>query len=264
MMSSWRVWQVSDRNKLVVVLHKLPVIFHAFSQIPCLWRGIVDPQSLPRFWRTVYHPLTRLSRSSSSLRLVCVTFILKIFIGLYWMYCNHTTLHWFVCWLQAGFLLEQLKEDESPMGPLLQACLSTLAFLFTTLPAKNPLKRAVARFPYFSCYWKINNSYLKVIDFCVLCLHIYHIGINLFFFISALGSGPDWLQEQMVGCLSENLSLCLSSTNTDQCSHLTNSITSCLDGFKIGMFKWCNFIRLFHNSRHTLPQKFGISKCFFF
>ncbi|KAL0177482.1 hypothetical protein M9458_026376, partial [Cirrhinus mrigala] len=45
---------------------------------------------------------------------------------------------------KAGFLLERLKEDESPMGPLLQASLSTLAFLFTTLPAKNPLKRAVA------------------------------------------------------------------------------------------------------------------------
>ncbi len=132
-----------------LVVHKLPVIFHAFSD-SCLWRGIVDPQSLLRFWRTVYHPLTRSSRSSSSLRLVCITFILKIFTELYWMYCNHTTLHWFVCWLQAGFLLEQLREDESPMGPLLQACLSTLAFLFTTLPAKNPLKRAVARFPHFS------------------------------------------------------------------------------------------------------------------
>uniref|UniRef100_A0A671MCS0 tRNA (32-2'-O)-methyltransferase regulator THADA n=2 Tax=Sinocyclocheilus anshuiensis TaxID=1608454 RepID=A0A671MCS0_9TELE len=96
---------------------------------------------------------------------------------------------------KAGVLLEQLREDECTMGPLLQACMSTLAFLFTTLPAKNPLKRAVA---------------------------------------SALGSGPDWLQEQTVGCLSESLSSCLSSTSTDHCSHLTDSITSCLDGFKIG------------------------------
>uniref|UniRef100_A0A672QAP7 tRNA (32-2'-O)-methyltransferase regulator THADA n=2 Tax=Sinocyclocheilus grahami TaxID=75366 RepID=A0A672QAP7_SINGR len=97
---------------------------------------------------------------------------------------------------KAGVLLEQLREDECTMGPLLQACMSTLAFLFTTLPAKNPLKRAVA---------------------------------------SALGSGPDWLQEQTVGCLSESLSSCLSSTSTDHCSHLTDSITSCLDGFKIGI-----------------------------
>ncbi|RXN24870.1 thyroid adenoma-associated [Labeo rohita] len=96
---------------------------------------------------------------------------------------------------KAGFLLEQLKEDESPMGPLIQASLSTLAFLFTTLPTKNPLKRAVA---------------------------------------SALGSGPDWLQEQTVGCLSESLSSCLSSAGTDHYSPLTDSITSCLDGFKIG------------------------------
>lgn len=43
-------------------------------------------------------------------------------------------------------MLEELREDESPSGPLLQACLNTLAVLFTTLPAKNPLKRAVARF----------------------------------------------------------------------------------------------------------------------
>ncbi|XP_043112091.1 thyroid adenoma-associated protein isoform X3 [Puntigrus tetrazona] len=96
---------------------------------------------------------------------------------------------------KAGFLLEQLREDECPVGPLLQACLSTLAFLFTTLPAKNPLKRAVA---------------------------------------SALGSGPDWLREQAVGCLSASLSSSLSSTSSDHCSHLTDSITSCLDGFKMG------------------------------
>ncbi|XP_016329319.1 thyroid adenoma-associated protein isoform X2 [Sinocyclocheilus anshuiensis] len=96
---------------------------------------------------------------------------------------------------KAGFLLEQLRKDESPMSPLLQACLSTLAFFFTTLPAKNPLKRAVA---------------------------------------SALGSGPSWLQEQTLGCLSESLSSCLSSTSMDHCSHLTDSITSCLDGFRLG------------------------------
>ncbi|ROI98695.1 Thyroid adenoma-associated protein [Anabarilius grahami] len=96
---------------------------------------------------------------------------------------------------KAGFMLEQMSEDESSTGPLLPACLSTLAFLYTTLPAKNPLKRAVA---------------------------------------SALGSGPDWLQEKTVGWLSECLSSSLSSTDTDHFSHLTDSITSCLDGFKIG------------------------------
>ncbi|XP_056128449.1 thyroid adenoma-associated protein isoform X2 [Rhinichthys klamathensis goyatoka] len=96
---------------------------------------------------------------------------------------------------KAGVMLEQLREDESSTGPLLHACLSTLAFLYTTLPAKNPLKRAVA---------------------------------------SALHSGPDWLEEKTVGWLSECLSSSLSSTNTDHFSHLTDSITSCLDGFKIG------------------------------
>lgn len=51
-------------------------------------------------------------------------------------------------------MLEQLREDESSTGPLLHACLSTLAFLYTTLPAKNPLKRAVARLkvPTFHCH----------------------------------------------------------------------------------------------------------------
>ncbi|XP_067277498.1 thyroid adenoma-associated protein isoform X2 [Pseudorasbora parva] len=96
---------------------------------------------------------------------------------------------------KAGFMLEQLSEDESSTSPLLNACLSTLAFLYTKLPAKNPLKRAVA---------------------------------------SALSSGPDWLQENTVRWLSECLSSSLSSTNTDHFSHLTDSITSCLDGFKIG------------------------------
>lgn len=59
-----------------------------------------------------------------------------------------------VCWLQAGSMLEQLQEDESPSGPLLKACLNTLAVLYNALPAKNPLKRAVARFEtylFFQC-----------------------------------------------------------------------------------------------------------------
>ncbi|XP_051504268.1 thyroid adenoma-associated protein homolog isoform X2 [Myxocyprinus asiaticus] len=96
---------------------------------------------------------------------------------------------------KAGSMLEQLRKDESPFGPLLQACLNTLAFIYTKLPAKNPLKRAVA---------------------------------------SALSSGPDWLQEETVGCLSECLSSSLSSGSTDHYSHLTDCITSCLDGFPIG------------------------------
>lgn len=96
---------------------------------------------------------------------------------------------------KAGCMLEQLKEDESPSSPLLEACLHTLSFLYITLPAKNPLKRAVS---------------------------------------SALGSGPDWLQEQMVRCLSEGLSAAFSSASTDHFSNLTDSITSCLSGFLIG------------------------------
>ncbi|XP_065153408.1 thyroid adenoma-associated protein isoform X1 [Paramisgurnus dabryanus] len=96
---------------------------------------------------------------------------------------------------KAGSMLEQLGEDdESPTGPLLQACLNTLTFLYITLPVKNPLKRAVA---------------------------------------SAIASSPDWLQEQTVGCLSECLSASF-IVSTDQYPHLTDCITSCLDRFPIG------------------------------
>ncbi|XP_065153382.1 tRNA (32-2'-O)-methyltransferase regulator THADA-like isoform X2 [Paramisgurnus dabryanus] len=55
---------------------------------------------------------------------------------------------------KAGSMLEQLGEDdESPTGPLLQACLNTLTFLYITLPVKNPLKRAVASAIARSPYW---------------------------------------------------------------------------------------------------------------
>lgn len=96
---------------------------------------------------------------------------------------------------KAGSMLEQLREDESPTGPLSKACLNTLAVLYTTLPVKNPLKRAVA---------------------------------------SAISGSPDWLQQQVVECLSECLSSSLCSVSTDDYPHLTDCITSCLDGFAIG------------------------------
>ncbi|XP_057197470.1 thyroid adenoma-associated protein isoform X2 [Triplophysa rosa] len=96
---------------------------------------------------------------------------------------------------KAGSMLEQLQEDESPSGPLLEACLNTLAVLFTTLPAKNPLKRAVA---------------------------------------SAIAGSPDRLQQQAIECLSERLSFSLCSVSTDDYPHLTDCITSCLDGSPIG------------------------------
>lgn len=63
-------------------------------------------------------------------------------------------------------------------------------------------------------------------------LLVYYASI---FPLSALGSGPDWLQQQIVRCLSEGLSAAFSSASTDNFSNLMDSITSCLDGFVIGM-----------------------------
>lgn len=85
-----------------------------------------------------------------------------------WVILN--ALHLFVCWLQAGFLLEQLREDECTMGPLLQACLSTLAFLFTTLPAKNPLKRTVARSHISLALMLLENQWLTSV--CFVCVYL--------------------------------------------------------------------------------------------
>ncbi|KAJ8014230.1 hypothetical protein DPEC_G00038090 [Dallia pectoralis] len=98
---------------------------------------------------------------------------------------------------KAGSQLEQLGEVETSRGPLLQACLNTLALIYTSLQAKNPLRRACA---------------------------------------SALSSVPGWLQEQAVSCLSMCLSDCLSTLGSDRSSYpqLIDSVTSCLDGFPLG------------------------------
>uniref|UniRef100_A0A3P8YHM8 tRNA (32-2'-O)-methyltransferase regulator THADA n=1 Tax=Esox lucius TaxID=8010 RepID=A0A3P8YHM8_ESOLU len=101
--------------------------------------------------------------------------------------------------ITAGSQLEKLSEEEMSRGPLLQACLNTLALIYTSLQAKNPLRRASA---------------------------------------SALSSVPGWLQDQAVGCLSACLSDCLSTLCSDRASypHLIDSVTSCLDGFPLGAY----------------------------
>ncbi|XP_053357978.1 thyroid adenoma-associated protein [Clarias gariepinus] len=97
---------------------------------------------------------------------------------------------------KAGSMLEHMVEAEAPPDPLLVTCLDTLAVIYTnTLQAKNPLRRAVA---------------------------------------SALGNVPDWLREKAVCCLCERLTASLSSCSSEHYSHLTESITSCLDSFPIG------------------------------
>ncbi|XP_004554638.3 thyroid adenoma-associated protein [Maylandia zebra] len=95
---------------------------------------------------------------------------------------------------KAGSQLEALS-DEQMGGVLLDACLHTLAVVYTSLQSKNPLRRAIA---------------------------------------SALGSVPAWLQEQTVSCLAGCLSDCLSSTYSDRYPHIVDSITACLDGFPLG------------------------------
>ncbi|XP_033469719.2 thyroid adenoma-associated protein [Epinephelus lanceolatus] len=95
---------------------------------------------------------------------------------------------------KAGSQLEALSEEE-PDGALLDACLHTLSLVYTSLQAKNPLRRAIA---------------------------------------SALGSVPAWLQERTVNSLSACLSDCLSKATSDQYPHIVDTITACLDGFSPG------------------------------
>ncbi|XP_050932608.1 LOW QUALITY PROTEIN: thyroid adenoma-associated protein [Lates calcarifer] len=95
---------------------------------------------------------------------------------------------------KAGSQLEALSEEQSD-GALLEACLHTLALVYTSLQAKNPLRRAIA---------------------------------------SALGSVPAWLQEQTVNCLCTCLSDCLSSADSDKYPHIVDTIAACLDGFPVG------------------------------
>uniref|UniRef100_UPI0037E7F30F thyroid adenoma-associated protein n=1 Tax=Semicossyphus pulcher TaxID=241346 RepID=UPI0037E7F30F len=95
---------------------------------------------------------------------------------------------------KAGTQLEALSEEQ-PYGALLEACLHTLSLVYTSLQAKNPLRRAIA---------------------------------------SALGSVPAWLQEHAVNSLCACLSDCLSNPTSDQYPHIVDTITACLDGFVIG------------------------------
>uniref|UniRef100_A0A3Q1ESI2 THADA armadillo repeat containing n=1 Tax=Acanthochromis polyacanthus TaxID=80966 RepID=A0A3Q1ESI2_9TELE len=95
---------------------------------------------------------------------------------------------------KAGSQLEALNEEQSD-GVLLDACLHTLALVYTSLQAKNPLRRAIA---------------------------------------SALGSAPEWLQEHTVNSLSTCLSECMSASPSEQHSNIIDTISACLDGFPLG------------------------------
>ncbi|XP_070833382.1 thyroid adenoma-associated protein [Chaetodon trifascialis] len=95
---------------------------------------------------------------------------------------------------KAGSQLESLSEEQ-PDGVLLEACLHTLSLVYTSLQAKNPLRRALA---------------------------------------SALGSVPAWLQERTLNSLSACLSDCLSHPTSDRYPHIVDTITACLDGFTLG------------------------------
>ncbi|XP_031732003.1 thyroid adenoma-associated protein [Anarrhichthys ocellatus] len=95
---------------------------------------------------------------------------------------------------KAGSQLEALSAVE-PDGALLQACLHALSLVYTSLQAKNPLRRAIA---------------------------------------SALSSAPAWLQEQAVSSLSACLSDCLSNPTSERCPHIVDTIVACLDGFTLG------------------------------
>uniref|UniRef100_A0A8D3AXT7 tRNA (32-2'-O)-methyltransferase regulator THADA n=1 Tax=Scophthalmus maximus TaxID=52904 RepID=A0A8D3AXT7_SCOMX len=95
---------------------------------------------------------------------------------------------------KAGSQLEALSEEQ-PDGALLEACLHTLALVYTSLQPKNPLRRAIA---------------------------------------SALGSVPAWLRERTVDCLCACLSDSLSNSGSDKHPHIVDTITACLDGFPLG------------------------------
>ncbi|XP_036980256.1 thyroid adenoma-associated protein isoform X2 [Acanthopagrus latus] len=95
---------------------------------------------------------------------------------------------------KAGSQLEVLTEEQ-PDEALLEACLHTLSLVYTSLQAKNPLRRAVA---------------------------------------SALSSVPVWLQERTVNSLSACLSNCVSNPTSDRYPHIVDTITACLDGFALG------------------------------
>ncbi|XP_041645448.1 thyroid adenoma-associated protein isoform X2 [Cheilinus undulatus] len=95
---------------------------------------------------------------------------------------------------KAGSQLEALSEGKHDEA-LLEACLHTLSVVYTSLQAKNPLRRAIA---------------------------------------SALGSVPAWLHERTANSLCASLSDCLSNPTPDRHPHIVDTITACLDGFIIG------------------------------
>uniref|UniRef100_A0A3Q2TPU4 tRNA (32-2'-O)-methyltransferase regulator THADA n=1 Tax=Fundulus heteroclitus TaxID=8078 RepID=A0A3Q2TPU4_FUNHE len=94
---------------------------------------------------------------------------------------------------KAGSQLEALSEEQA--GGALDACLNALALVYTSVRAKNPLRRAVA---------------------------------------SALGSVPEGLQGRAVDRLSACLSDCLSSPGPEQHPRVIDTISACLDGFPLG------------------------------
>ncbi|CAL8299350.1 unnamed protein product [Merluccius merluccius] len=95
---------------------------------------------------------------------------------------------------KAGAQLEELTEEQHHVS-LIQPCLHTLALVFVSLQAKNPLRRACA---------------------------------------SALNSVASWLQDATVDCLSACLSDCLHTPESDRHPHITDTIAACLDGFPLG------------------------------
>ncbi|XP_043991776.1 thyroid adenoma-associated protein isoform X2 [Gambusia affinis] len=94
---------------------------------------------------------------------------------------------------KAGSQLEALSEEDG--GEALDACLNALSLIYTSVQAKNPLRRAAA---------------------------------------SALSSVPQCLQGRAADSLSSCLSDCLSSPSSEQHPHTIDTIASCLNGFHLG------------------------------
>ncbi|KAG7274727.1 hypothetical protein CRUP_035518, partial [Coryphaenoides rupestris] len=95
---------------------------------------------------------------------------------------------------KVGAQLEELAEERDRVS-LVRPCLHTLALVYVSLQAKNPLRRACA---------------------------------------SALNSVASWLQDATLDCLSACLSECLHSPESDQHTHITDAIAACLDSFPLG------------------------------
>uniref|UniRef100_A0A8C5DWK7 tRNA (32-2'-O)-methyltransferase regulator THADA n=1 Tax=Gouania willdenowi TaxID=441366 RepID=A0A8C5DWK7_GOUWI len=96
---------------------------------------------------------------------------------------------------QVGSQLEALTGDDEADAVLLDASLHTLALVYISLQAKNPLRRAIA---------------------------------------SAASSLPQWLQDHMVSSLSSCLSESMSNVSSEQHAHVVDTIAACLDGFPPG------------------------------